>query len=277
MISPDIIIQDIDARGWTNLLTLADRATIYKILGEERKERPPKKRLTIVYQGTKVLKAYHSEKGSILENFQWIGPKGLEEVACQEDVDMVTAVERSAISRIMANFQAKIDMKDDYAKQMFSIGDALRDEIGNGLHFYPEQKIPNFKYETAQQIFKILTQDDSTLVFYVFEGNEVWTSSIAGIKDGNVDLYTTHDTLVADGFALTDWRKDYRRINDAIASKFRAPSVGFYTDLKSLARIMKSKKPVRALDNARKAKDVIIDPLPTRIKAVLKAGKLIGK
>lgn len=277
MLSPDVLVQDIDAEGWANLFSLMDRRTIKRILNESVRERPPRKRLLIMYQGENVLKAWHSEKGSLLDDFVWGGPSDLESVANRYEADRVTAIERGAIPRIYENFQRKINFKDTYVKQIFTIIEAVRAEIGKGLLFYPEPKIPHLSYDAVNQLFKIFAPDNATVVFYLFEGERVWTSLIVGIKNGLVDLITSHDALVADGIEIKNWRKDYKKINEAIERKFREPAIGFYADLVSFARIINSKKGLKALNAARKVDDVIMEPLPMKIRGLLQAGKLFGR
>lgn len=277
MLSTDVLVQDIDADGWANLFSLADRRTIKRILNETVKIRAPRKRLFIMYQGENVLKAWHSEKGSLLDDFVWSGPSDIESIANRYDVDRITVVERSAIPRIYENFQKRMNFKDTYVKQIFTIIEAVRAEIGKGLMFYPEPKIPHLSYEAVNQIYKIFVPDNATVVFYLFEGERVWTSLIIGIKNGLVDLLTSHDALVADGFEVKNWREDYKKINELIAKKFREPAIGFYADLVSFARIINSKKGMKALNAARKAEDVIMEPLPMKIRGLLQAGKLFGR
>lgn len=277
MLSPAVLVQDIDADGWANLFSLADRTTIKRILNERIKSRTPRKRLLIMYQGENVLKAWHSEKGSLLEDFVWSGPADLEALANRYDADRVTAVERGAIPRIYENFQKKMNFKDTYVKQIFTIIEAVRAEIGKGLLFYPEPKIPHLSYEAVNQLYKIFVPDNAAIVFYLFEGERVWTSLIIGLKNGVVDLITSHDALVADGFEIKNWRKDYKKINEAVARKFREPGIGFFADLVSFARIINSKKGLKALNAARKAEDVIMEPLPMKIRGMLQAGKLLGR
>ena len=277
MYSADVLIQDIDAKGWANLMSLADRATLYRILGETRKPMPPRKRLVIVYQGTNVLKAWHSEKGSLLPDFQWSGPGDLEAVAVQEGVDRVTAISRGAIPRIYEHFQRRTHLKDDYVRQLLTIFDAVRGEMGKNLNFYPKPTLPWLTYEVLNQAMRILLPNNSTIVFYLFEGNEVWTSLILGVRDHDIDLVTSHDALVAKGFVVGDWRADYKRILSEIGKLFREPAIGIFGDLVSMARILRSKKPLNALGATRSAGDIIMDPLPMRIRTLLGAGKLLGR
>lgn len=277
MLSPDVLIQDIDAKGWANLFSLMDRATVYKILGDTPKPRREKTRLFIIHQGNTVLKAHHSRDGSILHRFRWSGPDDLEAIARQENVDRVTVLSRGVIGSIHEKFQSRTQIGEDYVRQLFHIFDAVRDEMQSGLKIYPAHKIPNAGYESLKQMFNIFIPKNSTIVFYLFDENSVWTSVIIGVSEHDYDLLTSHDSLLADGFTFNDWKRDYKRILEAVEKKFRQPGMAMFADLKSFARIMRSKKPLNALTAAQKSGDVILDPLPMRIKTLLGAGKLLGR
>ncbi len=100
MLSADVLIQDIDATGWANLVSLADPNVLRELANEPK--RPPQKRtrLLIIFEGDKALKAYHSEKGSILDGFEWNGPHDLESLARREKGAAVVAIERGSTARV---------------------------------------------------------------------------------------------------------------------------------------------------------------------------------
>lgn len=278
MLSKDVVIQDLDQRGWANLISMVDRDTQYRILGEERKQKPPRTRIIIVHQGDRLLKAWHTNKGSITEGFAWNPTMKPEDIAKREGVDRVIMVKHGAIGEIYGKFQAKTRPDDDYVKQLFCIYEAIRTEIGEGLKFSRDVKLPAIGYDTARQLAKMFVPENCTVVLYIFEGSTVWASAIAGIdSDHSADMLTSHDALVADGFGFFDWRRDYKNFLKAIAGRFRRPGIGIFVDVKSAARIMKSKTPMSAIAAAQKANDLILDPLPAKIKGILGAGKLFGK
>jgi len=277
MLAKDPIIQDIDARGWTNLLSLMDRATIDKILGEEPAPRREKTSLFIIYQGDRVLKAFHSKKGSILSGFRWDGPDALEELAQKENVDRLTVLSRGALGNIHEKFQSGIQIEEDYVRQLFHLLDAVREEMSSGLRFYPAPKIPAVGYELLKQMFNLFVPKNASIVFYIFDAESVWTSLIIGVSERDFDLLTSHDALIADGFTFTDWRTDYKRILEAVGRKFRPSGLAMFATLKSFAQIIRSDKPLSALSAAQEANEVILDPLPTLIKTLLGAGRLLGR
>jgi len=273
MISADILIRDIDANGWANLVSLIDPNTVRRLAGEA--ERPPgrKKRLFVIFEENSVLKAYHTEKGSILDGFKWNGPQDLEIVSRREDVDAVVAVDRDSLSRIFARSQRNTDMRDDFVKQILGMYDSVAMEVGKGLYFHPERKLKRITYENIQKGFKLGTQDNTTILFYLFDGNQIWTSLIVGIKDGDVDMVTSHDALAARGVFVYDWKKDYKKILGASKQAFRKPSIGVFGDVRSFARVARSRKTLKALNEERKKKNIILDPLPLLFKTALRAGK----
>ncbi len=96
----NVFMQNIDVKGWTNLLSLMDRNTLRRLAGEVEGLRPERTRLVILFEGDRLLGAHHSEKGSVLESFTWNGPTGIEAIAQREGVDEVSAIERDAPERL---------------------------------------------------------------------------------------------------------------------------------------------------------------------------------
>jgi hypothetical protein len=117
---------------------------------------------------------------------------------------------------------------------------------------------------------------NSTILFYLFDGNEIWTSVIIGIKNGNVEIFSSHNALVAQNVTIANWREDYKKIVSAVTGLIGRPSVGFFSDLRAFAEMSRARRTLRALKDARKRRDIIIEPLPVRIKTMLSAGRLIG-
>lgn len=273
MIAHDILIQDIDVNGWANLASLVDRNTLRLLAGKHEKEISNHKRLFIVYEFNQALKAYHSEKGSILENFKWSGPRDLESIAHREGVDRIGAIEKGALERIYTQFQRRFNMREDYVGQLLGIYDAFRAELDQGIHFFPQRKFIRVDYDNIQRIFKFAVREDSVILFYLFEENKVWASCIIGVGKQDVNLFTSHDALAAQGIGIYNWRNDYKKILHAAERKFGKPSIGFFADVRAYARLLLSKKTLKTLNEERKEKNIILEPLPMLVKTALSAGK----
>lgn len=277
MIHTDALIRAINAEGWGNLLSLTDRANLRRLAGLPPGEHKPKSRLFVIYEGERALTAYHTEKGSVLGGFRWPGPDKIEEVARRENADRVVAVHRDAIASSLAAYRNKVGLEGNYVGQLIEIYNTLAGRVDRDVFIYPPRGLRPVGFDAAHRGFNFLIPSDSALLFYVFDDDgKLWASVIAGVTDAEIDLVTTHDALGIGGVKISSWEKDYRKIISAVGKTFRKPSVGIFCRLGPLARVLLERKPLPALARARKKGDIILDPLPWRMKAILRAGRLFA-
>ncbi len=276
MIHPNTLIQDIDAEGWVNLLSLADKNNLRRLAGMPPGEHKRRSRLFVIYEGDRVLKAVHTEKGSVLDGFRWAGPDNLAEVARREGADRVIAAHRDALARGFAAYQNKIDLEGDYVGQLIEIYNTFVSRLGRDVFIYPRRKLRHVNFDVIQRGFRYAVPSNSTLLLYIFDGDKLWASLIVGVTDTDIDLITTHDALEAGGLKISSWKKDHKKITSSVERNFRKPSVGIFCRLDALARVLLERKPLPALAEARKKGHIILEPLPWRIKAMLRAGRLFA-
>jgi len=276
MIHPDMLIRDIDPEGWVNLLSLADKNNLRRLAGRPPRKRKPKTRLFVIYEGNRALKAYHTGKGSVLDGFRWPGPDNLEEVAWREDADVVIAAPRNAMALGFAAYQNKVDLEGDYAGQLIQAYNTFVSRVGRDVFIYPPRKLKTVNFDLLQRGFKYIVPSNSAIILYIFDGDKLWASLIVGVGEADIDLITTHDALEAQGMRVTSWKKDRKKITSAVGRIFRKPSLGVFCQVEALAKVMLERKPLPALAKARKKEDIILDPLPWRLKAMLRAGRLFS-
>jgi len=276
MIHPDVLIRDIGAEGWVNLLSLADGNNLRRLAGRRPKEHKPRSRLFVIYEGDRALKAFHTQRGSVLGGFRWPGPDNLEEVARREGADVVIAAHREAMARGFATYQNKLDLEGDYVGQLIEAYNAFVSRVGRDVFIYPPRKLRHVSFDVVQRGFRYVIPSNSSLFLYIFDGDELWASLIVGVTENDIDLITTHDALEAQGVKISSWKRDRKKITSAVGNTFRKPSVGIFCQLGALARVLLERKPLPALAEARKRGDIILDPLPWRIKAMLRAGRLFA-
>jgi len=269
------LFEDINIESWANIISLADSDTVKRLAKSHLNAKVNFKRLFIVFEKNRILKAYTAEK-SPPGISRWEGPGSLEDMARRTNVDSVVAMEHGFLERISKRFRQKSNKGDDPAKNIIEIYDSMRAEMGQGLHVYPNPKLQPIPNDAIQMIFKFMMRDSGTILFYLFDENKIWGSLIVAVKSGKIDLFTSHDALVGKKAPIVNWRKDYKKVISTVSEIFRKPTIGFFSDLKAFAKMARAAKGLSVLKESRRKKDIIIEPLPLWIESALGAGRLIG-
>jgi len=259
--NPEIL--DIDVNQFANLV---------KAVTVPAKERS---HLIILHQGGRLLKCFHSQKG-MQDNFKFGGVGDLKKIKEEEDVDLVVAIERGVIRPLFAQAQGALYYDDDFVKQIFTILGVLVPEVGKGICLYPNllSRLRYLKYPLLEGAFRLLIPNNSTLIFALFEGEEIFSSWILGFKEYNLSLITTSDSLVSLGLKIKDWRKDYPEMIELTAKRFLQPSLGIFMEVDAFRKIVKDPYYfLKALDLG----EIIISPSFLRFRVLLWLAKVASR
>lgn len=270
MISRDIQVIDIHPEGWMNL---------FRLFSKERKDNTKKRlpTLTIYHENGTVLKVLHSELG-VLRDLPIRPFEPLETIAREQNLGMVRVIDASSIRNISSRIQRRLNMKDDFIKQLLTAYDVIRSVIGKGIKIYPAPKLPRVSYKFLQWLMDFFIKDDSCFVFYIFDENGVYTSIIMGKTDGDISLFTTHDTLASEGLNVRKPSIDHASIETGIKKKFNLePYIGIYAELEDFQRYSSRGKIMGGLRKMRRRKSAVISPFPFRWRILFWCAGLLGK
>jgi len=264
VISKDIKIIDIDPDQY-------ERAVDFF----RKKPRAEKKTLIIFYQENRVIHAVHSKKGPVeLKNFR--GPQNLKPLAQEHAVDNVVCLERGALHRFTAGAQSRIRADQPLMEQILAAREPFDREWNAGIHVYPDPfaaipRLPDFALKAA----RALLPKRIMAVLAVFDRDDVWTSLIVEIKDGEATLLTTTDTLQPLSLDGLDQQRKANRLLDALAHLHGRATVGVFMDRACFEHIAAHPKPLAAFARLVRLKWVFVRPFPNRLRFILAIAPLL--
>ncbi|HOX27916.1 MAG TPA: hypothetical protein PLQ76_02045 [bacterium] len=258
MLSKDVKIIDIDPDQY-------ERAVCYFLPEKEVKE----KSLIIFYSENKVLHAVHSEKGPVaISGFR--GPGSLKDMASSYSVDRVICLEKYALRRLAAGCQSKISMEDTLSAQITACREPFSREWKSGIHIYPDPapRLPKVSENFARLLRFILPKNFLSMIV-VFDGREIWTSLITNIKEGEITLISTTDSLQPFSFPDDAINAKSNILNGRIKSTHGQPDFCIYLDKEVFYHLTSHPKPFVELARFIRKKWVHVDPFPRKIRFLM--------
>jgi len=261
LLSDDFTVIDVDIHQWLNLLSALplrrdERGTLY-----------------ILYHREDILQAFHSRRGRIpTPTLSFTNPgeaaeRLLEEQRRLEEAEAVVMVEQGLPHRLLAKIQEASASKSDILSLLESVRRSLQEELGRGLAVAPLQAWRADVLELMEKVRSVISMlpDNAVSLMVVFEGEQVWTSLIALKEDGRLRQVATTQALEPPKVLLSDWREDYPKLLELVRRRFGQVALGLFTDVEVFRFLMRSENPVAYLRQARRAGQIILDPLPRRI------------
>lgn len=286
MLSESVKIVDVDPLHWLNLHHLVRAGAPGRGPHPEEGEARGGPVRLIVEKG-QILKAFQTGKDVKIERLpENIGDPA--EVAEKMNAPEAGIIERGAIRRTMHRIQSSLSLDMNFAEQLLTVYQAVREQMGEGIKVHPRPRMPEFKYSALTTILKTVLPAGELLVAVIYSedgstrdtsGLPIVTSLIARMNPkAEIDLLTTTDSLVPSGLLVSDWKTDYSRVND-LARRVLDSKVflGLHLPsgaLKTLAR-QAGKDGPKALSALNKSGEIVIDPFPLRFKALLKMGGMV--
>jgi hypothetical protein len=245
--------------------------------------------LWLVHEAGRVVKVFDSENGIVLPGFKTIDSGHLEQLAQDEGAGLVVALEKNAIAGIAQKILENPGKARGVFEQGFDAYEAVREAFAKGsFKSHPAmqfKEIDRPKIRGLSDIFKAVAPKAELLILAVFDdrpdpesGLPIFTSLILRLsKNLAIDLIATVDSLVPFGLnQITDWKKDYKLILRLAEKNFGPVFAGLFTTraiLKELSAIP-PREGLRTLASLTAEKKIIIDPLPLKLRLLLKAQRL---
>jgi hypothetical protein len=250
---------DVEATQWTNLLS-----TIPQFFSERGV-------LYLRYHSSEIIQAFHSLQGIRPD---LTGPFSTPTTVIQqfhkrEDVDAVIMIEEGLAVYLQAKIQAAFKPEMDILQYIELAQNSLREERDRRFHVWPQEFWEKSTLSLFERTQIILDALPSNMVFVlgIFEENKIWASLILLRVDAQIRLITSTKILEPFDFTITDWQTDYKKLLQAVKQKLAEPTLGFFTDDETFRFLLRSDSPLAFISQARKSGQIIINPVPSRIKS----------
>ncbi len=252
---------DVETSHWFNLLsTLPQFASDRGIL-------------FLLYQGAEIFHAFHSLQGTRPD---LTGPFSTPSVVVQQmqqrqDVDAVFMVEQGLVVYLLAKMQAAFAPEMDIFQYLELAQTGLEEEVGRRFYVWPKEFWDKGLFSVFHRTRAVLDElpPDFVCVLTIFEENTIWASLIIQGASGQIRRITTTKSMEPLGFTISEWQTDYTKIVEAVAQKIGSPTLGFFTDDETLRFLLRSEAPLDFIRQARRTSQIIIDPIPSRIRSRL--------
>jgi len=265
VLSPEVVLRDLDARHWKNW---------WRLLTPARVLEPARWALAILERGTPVHLIVSGEGARPIVPLPGLDHAALARYAEALGVAAVVVVERRAIAELSAEIEATLRFDQDLVAQGLVVLRALKKHAGHGLWTEPPllDLLPAPGDGPLQRTFDLLVPDRSAILAYVIEDDRsaVHASIIAVKAQGDITDAGTHRALadlVPEAAFARDWDKGYRRVLDAVEARFARPSLALFVERATLLRIVTG--PSDQLARELNAKRVVIDPAPAWLLGLL--------
>jgi hypothetical protein len=226
--------------------------------------------LFLLYQGSEILQAYHSLQGSrpdLTGPFS-SPPVVIQQMQQREDVDAVFMVEQGLVVYLIAKMQAAFTPEIDIIQYLELAQTSLEEEFERRFHVWPKEFWNKGLFNLFKRTRALLDElpSDYICILAVFEENTIWASLIIQGVDGQVRRITTTKALEPLGITISDWQTDYSKLLEVVAQKMGTPTLGVFTDDETLRFLMRSEAPLKFIQQARRTKQIIVEPIPSRIR-----------
>lgn len=260
MLHQNVLMKDIDLDHWRNLQAL---------LLDSAKER---RRIVVIHEDGEVLKLVHSERLSVVGAVSRVAePHTLAEQLYRnnrESVDFVVVFERRAFDEYFGKFQgtwSPAEDLDEYVHRSY----ALLDEYPQGIVTWPEpprrtlglQWRLGSSYEEVKDAVQKYVPANSTVVFGIFDGEELWTTLVLGFdEDRRIDVITTVVPSDLEGSGSLEDRAS--EIVSWVERRHRPCSAAFFTSLGEARSFLEATEKGAALRDLVARGEVIICRAP---------------
>ena len=250
---------DVATTHWTNLLNtiphfFSERGVLY-----------------LRYHSSEITQAFHSLQGirpDLTGPFS-IPMTVIQQLQQREDVDAVIMVEEGLVGYLLAKIQAAFKPEMDILQYIELAQEGLKEELGRRFHVWPEEFWEKSTFSLFERVQTLLDALPPNMVFVLgtFEENQIWASLILLRVDGQIRLITSTKILEPFEFEIKEWQTDYQSLLKAVKEKLAKPTLGFFTDDETFRFLLRSDSPLAFIAQARKAGQIIIDPVPSRIRS----------
>ena len=225
--------------------------------------------LFVFTAGNALFHAVHTARGP-LEGLRFRGPAHLPELARETGADYVVCLDRGALRRLTNEAQTQIRLDDPLTLQGLACYNALRGEMGAGLHIYPDPfrlvpKIPGRFMRLAQ---KLMVRDLLAMAVVFDDDGSVWGSLILELRDGEVAFISTTDFL--EPVSLKGNATDADQLIRRLEERRGRPGLALFCDTRAFRHILHHPRPLWALQQCVRRGWVRLKPCPLRLRLLLR-------
>lgn len=249
---------DMNASHWSNLLSTLPQFTSKRGI------------LFLLYHEAEIIHAFHSLQGSRPD---LTGPFSTPSIVVQqmqkrEDVDAVFMIEQGLVVYLIAKMQAAFTPEMDIFQYLEIAQTSMEEEFGRRFYVWPKEFWNKGLVSLFHRVHRVLDElpHDFICVITVFEENTIWASLIIQAAGGQINRITTTKLLEPLGITFTDWQTEYPKLLEIVKNKFGSPTLGFFTDDETLRFLLRSETPLNFIRQARRTKQIILDPIPGRLR-----------
>lgn len=253
MLSPEVCILDINPYHWRHL---------FDTLFPRRNER----RLVIVHERGRILKAFDTQKGlrPDLKSTDAHDPLGLaKKLHATEGAERVLVLERAALDDYFAALHTIYNSDEDGDRYFQRARLALDDDPR--LVRYPAEPrglhLAGISYEVWASLIAHVPHGHA-LVLGIFDEGRIWASLIVRVHAGKIGLITTSDAVMLLDVRVSDWRKDYRPLLEGVAAHIGPPFAGLFCTRAVFLDLVACDDKLARLEELRTKGDVILEPYP---------------
>ena len=251
---------DIDVNHWRNLQSL---------LLDSAKAR---RRIVVIHERGEIQKFVHSQREPIVKNVSRVDdPHAVAEQVYRDNLgkaDFVSVFERSGfdeyVGRFQATWRADEDL-DDFVQRTYALMDEYPDAIvtypGRARHVLGLQWRVGADHDEVVAAVKQYVPPASTVVFGVFEGDDLWATLVLGFAaDRRVNVVTTVDPSQ---LAVAQTRSDIAdEVVRWVNGRYAPCSLGLFTSLESARAFLESDDKLAFLQVLAEKGDLIANPVP---------------
>jgi hypothetical protein len=226
--------------------------------------------LFLLYQGAEIIHAFHSLQGIRPD---LTGPFStpavhVEQMQQREDVDAVFMIEQGLVVYLMAKIQAAFTPEMDILQYLELAQTGLEEEFGRRFYLWPQEFWDKGLIRLFQRIRAVLDEfpPDYICMLTIFEENSIWASLIVQGMNGQIHRITSTKALEPYDVVIADWQSDYPKLLEVVTQKIGPPTLGFFTDDETLRFLLRSQTPLEFIRQARRTNQIIVDPIPGRIR-----------
>lgn len=274
MLSPDVEVTEIDAAGWGRLLRLARLAAPDS--GEEPAASPATAPVILFLRAGRPIQGARLGGGAIAAGeIPWHGLHALSRTRHALGAPLLLAMEEGVLPAALAEAQLAIRHDDDFVAQGLALVAALRAHLGRGLYLDPDPLagLPLPSYGALQRTLDGLFPDGSAVALFVLDRGQLFASLIAAKEGGDIVRITTHDALPPLPLGL-DLTRAHRHLREAVERQITRASCVATLDRQTWRRLDRGGP--GALARALATGDVVIDPIPAWLVALVGAGAAFG-
>ena len=188
------------------------------------------------------------------------------------DVEGLLVLESDALTNLFESMERGLGVDDNFAVQGVSLWQCLRKSEGIWSEPPLLKLIPPLKAPALQKTFNLLVPNNSSLAAYVFDedARNVHCSVIAQKQEGQISLAAMHPAirdLVSERELGRGWQDQYKRVNQALSSRFSKPSISVFVERGAVDRILRG--PADQIARELRSKKLIVDPAPVWLQGLL--------